>query len=263
MQENNSTPKRRTLVRLLALIAAAIVLAGSIFCIVGSGGQKNENGAAWAAPWLQSAFAEEKGFQPLRKGGSGAQVKEMQQALQALGYYSGAQDGNFSKALEAAVLTFQKDFDLKETGQIDYELYQLLRSEVPPAGASTPAPSAASQDAPFVVRGEWYSDQEHVAAYLRQFGELPENYITKKEAQALGWVSSEGNLWQVAPGKSIGGDRFGNYEGLLPKKKGRSYYECDIDFDGSYRNGKRIIFSNDGLIFYTDDHYESFKEIKE
>ena len=102
-----------------------------------------------------------------------------------------------------------------------------------------------------------------MAAYLREFGRLPDNYLTKKEAQALGWVSSEGNLWQVAPGKSIGGDPFGNYEGLLPKKSGRSYYECDIDFDGGYRNGKRIIFSSDGLIFYTDDHYESFEEIKE
>ena len=63
----------------------------------------------------------------------------------------------------------------------------------------------------------------------------------------------------MAPGMSIGGDRFGNREGLLPTKKGRKYYECDIDFDGGYRNGKRIVYSNDGLIYYTGDHYESFQ----
>ena len=75
----------------------------------------------------------------------------------------------------------------------------------------------------------------------------------------MGWAASEGNLWQVAPGMSIGGDRFGNREGLLPEAPGRQYYECDIDFDGKYRNEKRIVFSNDGLIYYTEDHYESFQ----
>ena len=104
-----------------------------------------------------------------------------------------------------------------------------------------------------------YSSKEEVAEYLHQFGHLPSNYLTKKEAQALGWVASEGNLWQVAPGMSIGGDRFGNREGLLPEAQGRQYYECDIDFDGKYRNAKRIVFSNDGLIYYTEDHYESFQ----
>ena len=72
------------------------------------------------------------------------------------------------------------------------------------------------------------------------------------------WVSKEGNLGEVAPGKSIGGDYFGNYEGNLPEKKGRSYYECDIDSDGGYRGSKRIVFSDDGLIYYTEDHYETF-----
>ena len=92
--------------------------------------------------------------------------------------------------------------------------------------------------------------------------ELPENYITKKEAQALGWDTRKGNLWKVADGCSIGGDRFGNYEGLLPDAKGRRWTECDIGFDGGYRNGQRIVFSNDGLIYYTADHYQSFDEIE-
>ena len=83
---------------------------------------------------------------------------------------------------------------------------------------AAPAQTAAPEE--YVARGESYSDMPHVAAYIRAYGELPPNYITKKEAQALGWVSSKGNLWDVAPGKSIGGDRFGNYEKLLPEKKG-------------------------------------------
>lgn len=104
-----------------------------------------------------------------------------------------------------------------------------------------------------------YTSKEEVAAYLHEYGHLPSNFITKKEAKKLGWVSNEGNLDEVAPGMSIGGDYFGNYEGILPETKGRDYYECDIDFDGTYRNAKRIIFSNDGLIYYTEDHYETFE----
>ena len=104
-----------------------------------------------------------------------------------------------------------------------------------------------------------YTSKEEVAAYIYEFGHLPDNFITKKEAKALGWVSKEGNLAEVAPGMSIGGDYFGNYEGLLPEEDGRDYYECDIDSDGGYRGAKRIVFSNDGLIYYTEDHYESFE----
>ena len=108
----------------------------------------------------------------------------------------------------------------------------------------------------------WYDSMEEVAIYLTFFEELPGNYLTKKEAQALGWESRKGNLWDVADGCSVGGDRFGNYEGLLPEAKGRKWTECDIDFDGSYRGAERIVFSNDGLIYYTGDHYESFEEIE-
>ena len=104
-----------------------------------------------------------------------------------------------------------------------------------------------------------YTSKEEVAEYLHTYGHLPSNFITKKEAKKLGWVSSEGNLDEVAPGMSIGGDYFSNYEGTLPEAEDRDYYECDIDFDGTYRNGKRIVFSNDGLIYYTDDHYETFE----
>ena len=104
-----------------------------------------------------------------------------------------------------------------------------------------------------------YTSKEEVAAYIHQYGRLPSNFITKKEARELGWISNEGNLGEVAPGKSIGGDYFGNYEGLLPEKEDRDYYECDINTDGSYRGAERIVFSNDGLIYYTPDHYDTFE----
>lgn len=104
-----------------------------------------------------------------------------------------------------------------------------------------------------------YTSKEEVAAYLNQYQHLPSNFITKKEAKALGWDNSKGNLDKVAPGKSIGGDYFGNYEELLPEEDGRDYYECDINYEGGYRGAERIIYSNDGLIYYTKDHYETFE----
>ena len=102
-----------------------------------------------------------------------------------------------------------------------------------------------------------YDSAKEVALYIHTYNKLPSNYITKKEAKSLGW--NGGSLEEYAPGKCIGGDRYGNYEGLLPEKKGRSYTECDIGTLGkSSRGAKRIVFSNDGLIYYTKDHYKTF-----
>nr|WP_305141475.1 ribonuclease domain-containing protein [uncultured Acetatifactor sp.] len=103
-----------------------------------------------------------------------------------------------------------------------------------------------------------YTAKDDVALYIHQYGKLPPNFITKKEAEKLGWEG--GSLEPYAPGKCIGGSRFGNYEGLLPEAEGRVYTECDIDTLGKQKRGaKRIVFSNDGLIYYTEDHYESFE----
>ena len=103
----------------------------------------------------------------------------------------------------------------------------------------------------------WYYSAEDVALYLVMYGELPGNFITKNEARDLGWEG--GSVQRYQEGAAIGGDRFGNREGILPKASGRQYYECDIDTDGkSSRGAKRIVYSNDGLIYYTEDHYESF-----
>ena len=112
-----------------------------------------------------------------------------------------------------------------------------------------------------VTKGQAYSTMAEVAAYIHEFRSLPPNYITKAEAQKLGWDNAKGNLWQVTDKKSIGGDRFGNREGLLPKAAGRQYYECDINYYGGYRGAQRIVYSNDGLVFYSADHYENFRQL--
>lgn len=128
--------------------------------------------------------------------------------------------------------------------------------------ADTKKASATTTDKGSDVREDGkYTSKDQVAAYLIKFGRLPSNYITKKDAQALGWVASKGNLWKVTDKMSIGGDKFGNLEGKLPAKKGRQYYECDIDYKGGTRGAKRIIYSNDGLIYYTDDHYNTFQKL--
>lgn len=109
-----------------------------------------------------------------------------------------------------------------------------------------------------------YTSKEEVALYLHLFGKLPSNFITKNEAEALGWKKKqgeEGMLHIVAPGKSIGGGYFGNYEGLLPEQKGRKYYECDINYVSGNRGAERLVYSNDGLIYYTGDHYKTFEQL--
>ena len=130
--------------------------------------------------------------------------------------------------------------------------------EEPPEQAPESAPEEPPAEPQGVREDGEYSSPEEVAEYLHLYGHLPSNYITKKEAQNLGWNSREGNLWEVAPGKSIGGDTFGNREGLLPKGR---YRECDVNFDGGYRGSERLIYGEDGSIWYTSDHYESFTQL--
>ena len=133
-------------------------------------------------------------------------------------------------------------------------------SETDTPGTDKPEPQDAeetSSSVESIAEDGSYTTKEDVALYIHTYGHLPDNFITKKEAQSLGWQG--GSLEPYAPGKSIGGSHFGNYEGILPEAKGRNYTECDIDTMGANSRGaKRIVFSSDGLIYYTDDHYESF-----
>lgn len=137
--------------------------------------------------------------------------------------------------------------------------YEIL-TQAPDAPEETAAPETEAQpqappQAAIAAEGS-YTSKEDVALYIHTYGVLPENFMTKTQARKLGWEG--GSLEAYAPGMCIGGDRFGNYEGLLPED--RDYTECDIDTLGrSSRGAKRIVFSEDGLIYYTDDHYESFE----
>ena len=104
------------------------------------------------------------------------------------------------------------------------------------------------------------TNDELVVKYLKEHGELPDYYITKSEAKSLGWVPSKGNLCEVAPGKAIGGDIWTNRQKSLPTKSGRKYFEADLNYNCGNRNADRVVFSNDGLVFVTFDHYRSFEE---
>lgn len=145
---------------------------------------------------------------------------------------------------------------LEETGEPD------AQTEAEPEIAESAAPTEAEPEtaeelaAPAIDEDGWYYSKDDVALYIHTYGRLPDNYITKNEARDLGWEG--GSVERFKEGAAIGGDRFGNYEGLLPD--GHNYTECDIDTNGqSSRGAKRIIFSDDGLVYYTDDHYESFE----
>ena len=144
--------------------------------------------------------------------------------------------------------------DQEEAAEPDAPSESPAEEEVP----EEPEEQAETKDANVLPEDGTYTSKEEVAEYIHLYGRLPDNFITKKEAQELGWEG--GSLEPYAPGKCIGGNRFGNYEGLLPEEDGRVYTECDIDTLGADKRGaKRMVFSNDGLIYYTEDHYESFE----
>ena len=131
------------------------------------------------------------------------------------------------------------------------------RSAAPKIAAGGPSTNVVE-----ISRDGEYTSKEDVAAYVRKFsGALPKNFITKNRARELG--GQGGPLEPYAPGKSIGGDRFGNYERRLPALNGGFYRECDIDTKGRPRGAKRLVFTSKGKrIYYTDDHYQTFKEVK-
>lgn len=149
--------------------------------------------------------------------------------------------------------------DIPEAQQT-YESVQPAETaeDLSPAEKNEPSEDAAEPEQTAIDEDGEYTSKEDVALYIHTYGKLPQNFIKKNEAKKLGWEG--GSLEPYAPGRSIGGDRFGNYEGLLPEAEGRRYTECDIDTMGrSSRGAKRIVFSNDGLIYYTGDHYKSFE----
>ena len=129
------------------------------------------------------------------------------------------------------------------------------QSAPPPDAAPAPSPEAA--DELTVDEDGEYTEKDELALYIHLYGHLPGNFVTKAEAEAAGWTG--GAVGKVLPGKSIGGDRFYNREGLLPKASGRVWTECDVGDRRKTRGPERIVFSNDGLVYYTADHYDSFE----
>lgn len=125
-------------------------------------------------------------------------------------------------------------------------LFILGQQGILPLGDTADAPITAPQD---------------IADYIFAHGTLPDNFLTKNEARQLGWDSSKNYVSDVAPGYSIGGDRFGNYEGLLPDASGRKWYEADANYTVGPRSAERILYSSDGLVYYTNDHYQTFTEM--
>ena len=97
--------------------------------------------------------------------------------------------------------------------------------------------------------------------WLKVLGKLPQNYISYQDAIKAGWKKKKGNLNKVAPGKMLAKGGYKNRNGHLPEKSGRIWYEADINYKWGYRGKDRILYSNDGLIFVTYDHYKTFIEI--
>ncbi|MBR2835706.1 MAG: hypothetical protein IKE43_08400 [Coriobacteriales bacterium] len=120
---------------------------------------------------------------------------------------------------------------------------------------------SSSQTQIKVKKNGTYTSKEEVALYIHTYNRLPSNFISKTKAKQAGWVASEGNLDEVCPGKSIGGGPFYNDDGILPSATGRTWKECDINYHGGFRGSERIVYSNDGLIFYTNDHYKTFEQL--
>ncbi len=135
---------------------------------------------------------------------------------------------------------------------------ELLSPASESPAAEGPFVEAPASEAPALDEDGVYTTKEDVALYIHTYGCLPSNFVTKSEARDAGW--NGGSLENYLPGMCIGGDRFGNREGLLPDAKGRTWTECDVNTLGaSSRGAERIVFSNDGLIYYPGDHYESFE----
>lgn len=178
------------------------------------------------------------------------------------------------------------ELDFPGGGESDPYITDAEKTELPTAPEETPEeqPEESTEDIPesltpapaYAIYPEdgaldelpedgSYTSKEDVALYIYGYGHLPDNFITKKEARELGW--SGGGLDSYAEGMCIGGDRFGNYEGLLPDVEGRTYYECDIDtLHANSRGAKRLVFcyengEDNRQVYYTEDHYESFEMV--
>jgi len=137
----------------------------------------------------------------------------------------------------------------------------------PPAEKTAHSEQTSSSQASVPARSHTDNDiseltqQQRVVSYLQQHQQLPGYYLRKNEARRQGWDPAKGNLCQVLPGKAIGGDHFSNREGSLPEKAGRSWYEADVNYQCGRRGSDRLLWSSDGLIYLSRDHYRHVERV--
>ncbi|WP_024866193.1 ribonuclease domain-containing protein [Butyrivibrio sp. FCS014] len=241
----------------IALKSALPIFMALIMFITLAGCGKAKPAAPIELPVAESSFTE-------APANNDTQSQESQESEQSAQQESQSADTQSTSAQESAADTTQAD--QQDASQVTE---QAAAQDTQQASAQETQQNAqnTTQDSqqptatePLIDEDGVYTTKEDVALYIHTYGKLPSNFITKKAAKKLGW--SGGSLEDYAPGKCIGGDYFGNYEGLLPEDK--EYHECDIDTLGkSKRGAKRIIYSDDGYIYYTGDHYESFELLYE
>ncbi len=174
---------------------------------------------------------------------------------------AGSDVGNSAESVISSTVSEIAEVSESGTSQAEpAEAAQSVEASAPTDGDPDDENTAPAEET-VIDKDGVYDSKEEVALYIHTYGTLPSNYISKEEAMKAGWSGNGGDkLEKYCPGKCIGGSWFGNYEGKLPKAKGRTWAECDIDTLGAKNRGvKRIIYSNDGLIYYTEDHYETFE----
>lgn len=168
--------------------------------------------------------------------------------------------GEGETATESSSTNSTEQTDTSQSSSGEEESSNVTAPDTDSSGTGTDTTTAPVRG-PTVEENGRYTTKDEVALYIHTYGRLPSNFISKTKARNRGWVASEGNLDEVCPGMSIGGSRYYNDDGKLPDKRGRQWTECDINYHGGYRGSERIVFSNDGLIFYTADHYETFEQL--
>lgn len=182
--------------------------------------------------------------------------------LMALTLFTGCDAEDVELAVDLADALLEASVEEDEPAELPQQESKTPESsQAPPtAEESLPESNENNSENPLDENGR-YTSPEDVALYIHQYNKLPVNFITKNEAKKLGWDNQKGNLWDVTDQMSIGGDRFGNYEGVLPEAEGRTWKECDVNYQGGYRGSERLLYSSDGLIFYTADHYQTFTQL--
>lgn len=94
-------------------------------------------------------------------------------------------------------------------------------------------------------------------------GSIDAQELPKEARQTLALIKQGGPFPYAKDGVV-----FGNYEGVLPKRKRGYYHEFTVKTPGARNRGARRIISggepaSSGEYYYTDDHYATFRRIRE